>query len=88
MVFAVNAHKRRAQEEAACLSYMSLAQADARSYKGTAETWPLWPGSARGIVLGIRKLIAFLIVRKLNGKILCVFQSTCAWVLRNPFLYV
>lgn len=78
MVSAVNACKRRAQEEAACSSYMSLTQADAGSCKGTAETWPLWPRSARGIVLGIRQLIAFLIVRKLNGKTVCVFQNACA----------
>lgn len=47
------ARKRRAQEGAACSSHMSLA--DAGSCKGTAETWSLWPRSARGIVLGIRK---------------------------------
>lgn len=70
------------------LSYISLAQANAGSCKGTAETWCLWPRSARGIVLGIRKSFVLLIVRRLNGKVFYVFQSTCAWVLRNPFLYV
>ena len=80
MVFAVNARRRRAQEGTVCSSYISLVQADAVSCMGTAETQSLWPRSPRGIVLGIRKSVAFLIVRRFNEKILCVFQNTCAWV--------
>lgn len=78
MVSAVNACKRRAREEAACSSYMSLTQGDAGSSKGTAETWPLWPRSARGIVLGIRQLIAFFDSKEVKWEnSVCVSKRLC-----------
>lgn len=67
MIFAVNAGRRRAQEGAACWTYVSPAQAGAVSCKGTAETQSLWPQSLRDTVLGIRKSIAFL-MGSLMGK--------------------